>query len=64
MKDCLERIRLLRQLKGYSQNYMALKLGISQRAYSKLETNKVELTVKRLKQIANVLEIEAGELIK
>ena len=31
------KIRRIRQLKGYSQEYMATSLGITQNSYSKLE---------------------------
>ena len=34
--------RKFREFKGYSQEFVALKLGVSQRYYSKLERNEVK----------------------
>lgn len=53
-----EKIRVLRVNKGYSQEYMANRLEISQNAYSKIERHQTDLTIKRLRQIANVFEIQ------
>lgn len=63
MKDCLEKIKALRMSKGYTQNYMAFELEIAQRTYSKIERNQIELTVRRLKEIAFILEVDAKELL-
>jgi transcriptional regulator with XRE-family HTH domain len=52
-----QKIRIVRQLKGYSQEYMALQLGISQNAYSKLERGMIRLRTDRLSNIATLLEI-------
>ena len=60
----IEKIRIVRLSKGYSQNYMSAQLGISQRAYSKLECGDTKLTVDRLKAIAKILEIDARDLIE
>jgi len=57
------KIKRYRELRNYSQDYLANKLGISQNAYSKIETNQTKLRVDRLKQIAAALEIPEEELI-
>ncbi len=57
----LETIRRLREQKGYSQDYMALRLGMSQNNYSKLELGKNKLTVEQLERIAAVVEISPKE---
>lgn len=57
------KIKRYRELRNYSQDYLASKLGISQNAYSKIETNQTKLRVDRLKQIAAALEIPEEELI-
>jgi transcriptional regulator with XRE-family HTH domain len=51
------RIRLLRIARGYSQEYMADRLGISQAAYSKLERRAGNSTVYTLEKVANVLGV-------
>lgn len=38
------KIRKIRELKGFSQEYMANNLGITQRAYGKLENQETKIT--------------------
>ena len=58
-----ETIRALRSFKGYSQSYMAHRLGMGQENYSNYECGKYELTVKLLKKIAAVLDMTAAEVL-
>jgi len=61
MKDQLtivNRIRSLRQQLGYSQEYMAELLGISQQTYSNIENNPERLTLVRLKDISAILQVD------
>lgn len=58
-----EKIRRQRVVKGISQEAMAYHLGISQNAYSKIERNETEATVKRIYQIAKVLEVPVQALL-
>jgi len=58
-----EKIRMFRIMKGYSQEYMANELDISQNAYSRLEAGKTEITVRRVYQVASVLGISVYELL-
>ena len=58
------KIRIVRQLKGYSQEYMAMRLGISQNAYSKLERGKIRLKNQRVIEISGILEIPTYNLLK
>lgn len=60
--DVSDKIRRLRNEKGYSQQYLALKLGISQNAYHKLEKGETKLSFERLQQLATVLEVSIEEL--
>lgn len=57
------KIRKIRELKGYSQQYMAEQLGITQAAYSKIESNEKSINFDKLKTIANILEINPLELL-
>ncbi|SEM74368.1 helix-turn-helix domain-containing protein [Mucilaginibacter sp. P25] len=52
-----ERIRIQREIKNYSQTYMSFMLEISQPAYSNIERGTSVLTVPRLYEIAEILEI-------
>ncbi|MEO3405995.1 helix-turn-helix transcriptional regulator [Mucilaginibacter sp. CAU 1740] len=63
VKSIVEKIRVARETKGYTQDYLAAKLSISQNAYSKLELGYSTLTVVRLFAIALILEIDARELL-
>ena len=51
-----QKIRVVRLLKGYSQEYIAMRLGISQNAYSKLERGRIRIKPIRLKEIADILQ--------
>ncbi|WP_316747737.1 helix-turn-helix transcriptional regulator [Pedobacter gandavensis] len=56
-------VRIQRVIKGYTQEYMAEKLHISQNSYSKLERGYTSLTVVRLYQIAEILGISIQEIL-
>lgn len=51
------KIRKIRLEKGYSQEYMAECLKISQNTYSRIEAGEIKLFVNRLIIIASILEI-------
>ncbi len=52
MEKIINKIREIRKDRGYSHEYMAHLLDISQVAYSKIEKNETKLTVERLFKIA------------
>ncbi len=58
-----ERIKRLREERNYSQQYLAQKLGVSQKAYSKIETNQTKLSVDSLLKIAEVLETSINKIL-
>ncbi len=58
-----DKIRKVRELKGYTQDYMAGKLEMSQRAYSKIENNDIKLDWGRIEDISKILEIEPLDLV-
>jgi transcriptional regulator with XRE-family HTH domain len=58
-----DKIRIRRLMKSYSQEYMAFMLDISQAAYSNLERNETEMTIKRVFEIAEILEMSPFELM-
>lgn len=57
------KIRFIREERKITQDLMANKLGISQTAYSKIESNQTQVTIDRLKEIAGILEVSETELI-
>tara|TARA_Y100000588_G_C14228054_1_gene914013 strand:- start:831 stop:1196 length:366 start_codon:yes stop_codon:yes gene_type:complete len=58
-----KKIRKVRELKGYSQEYMAGELGISQKTYSNIETDQAKVHFNRLEEISVILEISLIELL-
>ncbi|MCJ8210538.1 helix-turn-helix domain-containing protein [Mucilaginibacter sp. RS28] len=56
IKSVASNIRRVREGKGYTQEYLAMKLGISQNAYSKIELGYTKITLERLFQVAQLLE--------
>lgn len=56
-------IRKIRELRDYSQDYLAAKLNISQNAYSKIELGYSDITLNRLFSISTILEVELTDLI-
>jgi transcriptional regulator with XRE-family HTH domain len=56
-------IRKVREFRNYTQDYLAAKLHISQNAYSKIELGYSSITLNRLINIAEILDIELADLI-
>jgi transcriptional regulator with XRE-family HTH domain len=56
-------IRKIREYRDYTQEYLAMKLGISQNAYSKIELAYTRITLERLIQIAEILDVDSIDLI-
>lgn len=57
------KIKRIRELKNVSQEYIANQLGISTRAYSKIETGETQLTINRLNEIGDILGIDPIEIL-
>jgi transcriptional regulator with XRE-family HTH domain len=63
VKKVAANIKNARLYRNYSQDYLAMKLNISQNAYSKIELGYTRVTMRRLFVIAEVLEIDVVELL-
>ncbi len=59
----INKIRMLREGIGYSQDYVAKKLNITQQAYSKIEKNPDNATLERLKQLSEVLGVKINSIV-
>ncbi len=57
-------IRKYRELRNYTQDYVAKQMGISQNAYSKIENNYTQLTVSHIKELSKILEVGILDLLK
>ncbi len=58
-----DKLRILRSIKGLSQENLAQMLGISLTAYAKIEQGKTDINYSRLVQIAEKLEIPLKSLV-
>ena len=56
-------IRTLRHQRGWSQEDVANRLGISIPAFSKIETGVTDINLSRLEQIANIYEVNVVQLL-
>jgi transcriptional regulator with XRE-family HTH domain len=52
-----KKLRDLRLTKGLSQENIAFELGISQKAYSKIENCKVNLSQEKMDKISKIFEV-------
>jgi transcriptional regulator with XRE-family HTH domain len=58
-----EKIRLIREIRGYSQENVAAKLGIMQNAYSRIELNQSKLDAVMLVKVAGVLGVSPEDIL-
>lgn len=58
-----DKIRVMREINQWSQEDMAEKLDMSPAGYAKIEHGKTNLTLDKLKQIAQIFHIDIVELI-
>lgn len=59
-----ENIRNIRELKDYTQEYMALRLNITQAGYSKIEKGTITLSCDKLEEIVSIFEMDLINLIE
>ena len=60
----IQKIITIRTKKGLSLENMALALSITTSSYRKVETGETKLTVERLFQIAEILEVSLSEILE
>ena len=58
-----EKIKKIRELRGYPQKYVADKLGMTPAGYSKIERGETDVTYSKIEEIANVLNVSMEDLI-
>jgi transcriptional regulator with XRE-family HTH domain len=56
------KVKRIRELKNYSQKYLADRMDISQAAYSKLESGETKISDEKLSQIAEILEVKPEDI--
>lgn len=57
-------IKNIRELKNYTQEYVADRLGMTQAGYSKIEKGISKVSLKKLQEIAAVLEVSMQSIIQ
>jgi transcriptional regulator with XRE-family HTH domain len=58
VKDSIGKfIKRIRESKNFTQDDMAYELGISRGGYNKIESGKTNVSIKRLHEIAQILEV-------
>lgn len=57
------KIKQIRELKNFTQEYVAQQLGLSTRAYSKIETGETQLTINRLNEISAIFGVPPMEVL-
>ena len=57
------RLKKLRELRNYTQSYMSIQLEISLSAYSKIERDESPVSVQRLQQIAEILNVSVTGIL-
>ena len=58
-----EKIKNMRELKNFTQEYMAEKLGITQAAYSKMENGTNKISYAKIVDISNIFGVKPEELL-
>ena len=62
-KSAGKNIRTMRHERGWSQEDVSSRLGISIPAFSKIETGVTDINLSRLEQIANIFEVSVVNLL-
>ena len=57
------KIKKLRELKNYTQSYMASELGITQGAYSRIEVGETEISYGKLSKISSILDVPVDDIV-
>ncbi|HEX7414614.1 MAG TPA: helix-turn-helix transcriptional regulator [Bacteroidia bacterium] len=58
-----KKIKQIRELKCYTQEFCAEKLGLTQSGYSKIELGTVDLPFSKLEEIASILDVSLENII-
>ena len=56
-------IKRIREQRGYSQEFMASKLDITQATYARIESQEIKISIDRLQKIADILDTDILSLI-
>jgi transcriptional regulator with XRE-family HTH domain len=63
MNNLGDTIKKFRELKNITRETIAAKLKMSLSNYSKIERGEIDLTISRIQEIANILEIDVSQIL-
>lgn len=58
-----DNIKKFRELKNITREQLASELGLSVSGYSKIERGEIDLTVSRVQEIAQILEVDVSQIL-
>lgn len=58
-----KKIKQLRELRNFTQSYMAEQLGISLPGYGRIERDETDISIGRLNQIADILQTDLATVL-
>ncbi len=58
-----DKIRSIREMRGFSQEYLSQKLGIAQNSYSRIENNQTKLSSEMLEKLAKELGVSPIDIL-
>lgn len=53
-----KKIRKVRELRNFTQDFMAKGLGITQEAYRRLESGQTRIDINRMEKVAKILDVD------
>ena len=63
MQDLPIKLRTLREIQGYKQDFVGKHLGMSQTGYSKIENGEVDLGIKQLQKLAELYNTSPAQIL-
>lgn len=57
------KLRMVRELRGLSQENIASRLGIAQNTYSKYENNQIKISAEMIEKIASILDVSPMDIM-
>jgi transcriptional regulator with XRE-family HTH domain len=63
MQELSKKLRALREVHGYKQEFVGNHLRISQTGYSKIEVGEVDLSIRHLEKLAELYKITPEQLL-
>lgn len=64
MLSLSDKLRLMRQLFGYSQEYIAFSIGMTQQNYCQCESGQAKPSLEKLQDLADMYQLTLGNLLK